>query len=95
MKRERHVLTTKIRCSATFPVKHIQVDEIWAFCYTKQKNVESAKKAVEGAGDIWTWTAIDAETKLVPSWFVGSRDADAAQHVYAGFSQPDDAAVSN
>ena len=61
------------------PCRRIQVDEIWAFCYTKQKNVESAKKPVEGAGDIWTWTAICADTKLVPSWLVGSRDADAAQ----------------
>jgi hypothetical protein len=60
------------------PCRRIQVDEIWAFCYTKQKNVESAKKAVEGAGNIWTWTAICADTKLVPSWLVGSRDADAA-----------------
>jgi IS1 family transposase len=61
------------------PCQRIQVDEIWAFCYTKQKNVENAKKLVEGAGDIWTWTAICADTKLVPSWLVGSRDADAAQ----------------
>jgi IS1 family transposase len=61
------------------PCQRIQVDEIWAFCYTKQKNVESAKNPVEGAGDIWTWTAICADTKLVPSWLVGSRDADAAQ----------------
>ena len=58
--------------------RRIQVDEIWAFYYTKQKNVESAKNPVEGAGDIWTWTAICADTKLVPSWLVGSRDADAA-----------------
>ena len=61
------------------PCRRIQVDEIWAFCYTKQKNVESAKNPVEGAGDIWMWTAICADTKLVPSWLVGSRDADAAQ----------------
>jgi IS1 family transposase len=67
------------RVLRNLPCKHIQVDEIWAFCYTKQKNVETAKRPVEGAGDIWTWTAIDAETKLVPSWLVGSRDADAAQ----------------
>ena len=60
------------------PCRRIQVDEIWAFCYTKQKNLESAKKPVEGAGDIWTWTAICADTKLVPSWLVGSRDASAA-----------------
>ena len=61
------------------PCRRIQVDEIWAFCYTKQKNIESAKKPIEGAGDIWTWTSICADTKLVPSWLVGSRDADAAQ----------------
>jgi IS1 family transposase len=60
------------------PCRRIQVDEIWAFCYTKEKNVENAKKPVEGAGDIWTWTAIDAETTLGPSWLVGARDPAAA-----------------
>jgi len=58
--------------------KRIQVDEIWAFIYAKQKNVETAKSAPDGAGDVWTWTAIDAETKLIPSWFVGGRDAECA-----------------
>lgn len=58
--------------------KRIQVDEIWAFVYAKQKNVPLAKSAPEGAGDVWTWTAIDADTKLIPSWFVGGRDSDAA-----------------
>jgi IS1 family transposase len=58
--------------------KRIQVDEIWAFVYAKQKNVPFAKKAPDGAGDVWTWTAIDADTKLIPSWFVGGRDSDAA-----------------
>jgi IS1 family transposase len=58
--------------------KRIQVDEIWAFVYAKQKNVALAKKAPPQAGDVWTWTAIDAETKLIPSWFVGGRDSDAA-----------------
>jgi IS1 family transposase len=58
--------------------KRIQVDEIWAFIYAKQKNVPLAKKAPEGAGDVWTWTAIDADTKLIPSWFIGGRDSDAA-----------------
>ena len=57
------------------PCKKMQVDEIWAFCYAKQKNVSTAKAAPEGAGDIWTWVAIDADTKLVPSWLVGGRDA--------------------
>ena len=58
--------------------KRIQVDEIWAFVYAKQKNVALAKKAPANAGDVWTWTAIDADTKLIPSWFVGGRDSDAA-----------------
>ncbi len=59
--------------------KRVQVDEIWCFVYAKQKNVATAKAAPEGAGDIWTWTAIDADTKLIPSWYVGARDAYAAQ----------------
>jgi IS1 family transposase len=58
--------------------KRIQVDEIWNFVYAKQKNVPLAKAAPEGAGDVWTWTAIDADTKLMPSWFVGGRDSDSA-----------------
>jgi IS1 family transposase len=58
--------------------KRIQVDEIWAFVYAKQKNVAKAKAAPDGAGDIWTWTAIDAETKLIPSWFIGGRDGECA-----------------
>src|SRR6266567_56477 len=58
--------------------KRIQVDEIWAFVYAKQKNVAMAKNAPANAGDVWTWTAIDADTKLIPSWFVGGRDSDAA-----------------
>ena len=58
--------------------KRVQVDEIWAFIYAKQKNVAAAKKAPANAGDVWTWTAIDADTKLIPSWFIGGRDSDAA-----------------
>jgi len=58
--------------------KRIQVDEIWNFVYAKQKNVADAKAAPDGAGDVWTWTAIDADTKLMPAWFVGSRDAESA-----------------
>jgi IS1 family transposase len=58
--------------------KRVQVDEIWAFVYAKQKNVATAKKAPPNAGDIWTWTAIDADTKLIPSWFIGGRDSEAA-----------------
>lgn len=59
--------------------KRVQVDEIWAFVYAKAKNVETAKAAPEGAGDCWTWLAIDADTKLIPSFKIGSRDADAAE----------------
>ena len=55
--------------------KRVQVDEIWNFTYAKQKNVARAKAAPEGAGDTWTWTAIDAEAKLILSWLVGGRDA--------------------
>ena len=55
--------------------KRVQVDEIWSFTYAKQKNVPTAKAAPDGAGDTWTWTAIDADSKLVISWFVGGRDA--------------------
>jgi IS1 family transposase len=58
--------------------KRIQVDEVWAFVHCKQKNVTRAKAAPAGAGDIWTWTAIDADSKLIPCWFIGRRDSDAA-----------------
>jgi hypothetical protein len=47
--------------------------------YAKQKNVAGAKAAPAGAGDVWAWTAIDADTKLMPSWYVGARDGAAAQ----------------
>ena len=57
------------------PCRHIQCDEIWSFCYAKQKNVPEEKQGRFGYGDVWTWTAIDADTKLVPSWLVGLRDA--------------------
>lgn len=60
--------------------KRVQVDEIWAFVYAKAKNVAGAKAAPDGAGDCWTWLAIDADTKLIPLFYIGSRDAEAAQH---------------
>ena len=60
------------------PCSRIQMDEIWAFVHAKAKNVPTAKAAPEGAGDIWTWTAICADTKLVPSWLVGVRDGEYA-----------------
>jgi IS1 family transposase len=58
--------------------RRVQVDEIWSFCAAKQKNVPQMKNPVDGAGDVWTWTALDADSKLIVSWFVGSRDAEAA-----------------
>lgn len=61
------------------PCKYIQCDEIWSFCYAKEKNVPEKYKSKFGFGDVWTWVAIDAETKLVPSWSVGLRDANYAQ----------------
>jgi IS1 family transposase len=66
------------RVLVNLPCKRIQVDEAWAFCYAKQKNVPTAKAAPEGAGDIWTWVGLDADTKLVASFHVGSRDSEAA-----------------
>jgi IS1 family transposase len=59
--------------------KYLQCDEIWAFCYSKEKNVPEAKKGQFGYGDVWTFTAICADTKLVPSWLVGNRDAETAE----------------
>ena len=58
--------------------KRIQADEIWSFVYAKQKHVPSAKAAPEGAGDAWTWTAIDADTKLLVSYTVGDRSGATA-----------------
>jgi IS1 family transposase len=58
--------------------KRVQVDEIWSFTYAKQKNVEKAKTAPPNAGDAWTWTAIDADNKLMISWLVGGRDSNYA-----------------
>jgi len=55
--------------------KRVQCDEIWSFTYAKQKNVVAAKAAPEGAGDTWTWTALDADSKLIVSWLIGGRDA--------------------
>jgi len=56
----------------------VQVDEIWSFTYAKQKNVATAKAAPDEAGDTWTWTAIDADSKLIVSYLVGGRDSEYA-----------------
>jgi len=60
------------------PCKRLELDEIWAFCYSKAKNVPEDKKGTFGYGDVWAFTAIDAETKLIPSFLVGARDAGTA-----------------
>ncbi len=58
--------------------KRVQCDEIWSFCYAKEKNVPKDKKGIFGFGDVYTWTAICAESKLIIGWFVGRRDAISA-----------------
>jgi len=67
---DKHVRNLKSR--------RIQCDEIWAFCYAKAKNVESAKAAPFGSGDAWTWTSLDADSKLICNWAIGGRDAGCA-----------------
>jgi IS1 family transposase len=59
--------------------QRLQLDEIWSFVYAKAKNVRAAKSAPEIAGDIWTWTAIDADTKLIASWMIGDRSGATAR----------------
>lgn len=61
------------------PCKAVEVDEIWSFCYAKQKNVPEQFKGTPGYGDVWTFTAICADTKLAPSWLVGERTSDDAE----------------
>lgn len=63
------------RALRDLPCKRIQVDEVWSFVYQKERNVPNAKKFEFGRGDVWTWTSICADTKLVPTWLVGRRDA--------------------
>jgi len=55
--------------------QHVQCDEVWSFCYAKAKNVPEQKKGT-GAGDVWTWTALDADSKLIISYLCGGRDAE-------------------
>lgn len=59
--------------------QRVQCDEIWAFCYAKEKNVPTAKAAPEDAGDVWTWTAIDPDTKLFVSYAIGDRSQEMAR----------------
>ena len=57
--------------------KRVQCDEIWSFCFSKQSNTPAEGSRI-GRGDVWTWTALDADSKLIISWMVGDRDAEAA-----------------
>jgi IS1 family transposase len=61
------------------PCKVVEADEIWSYCYSKQKNVPEQFKGTPGYGDVWTFTAICADTKLAPTWLVGERTSDDAE----------------
>lgn len=61
------------------PCKRVQCDEIWSFCYAKEKNVPDDKRDQFGYGDVWTWTAICADTKLIAAWMVGDRSGNSAR----------------
>jgi len=66
--------------------RRIQGDEIWSFVYAKEKNT-TAEQRVKGCGDAWTWVAIDCDTKLVPCWFIGPRNATAGYHFFCDLKQ--------
>ena len=68
------------RVLVNLPCKRVQCDEIWSFCYAKEKNVPDDLRGKHGFGDVWTWVAICADTKLVPCWRIGDRNAWHAQH---------------
>ena len=65
------------------PASRIECDEIWAFCYAKARNVPEEHRGEPGYGDVWTWTALDPDTKLMCSWLVGDRDTESANEFMA------------
>jgi IS1 family transposase len=67
------------RVMKNLPCRRLQLDEIWSFCYSKAKNVPEEKRDTFGFGDVWTYVAIDAESKLVPAWWIGPRDGCSAK----------------
>lgn len=67
--------------------KRVQCDEIWAFCYAKEKNLPAHMRGKEGVGSVWTWTALDSDSKLMVSWMVGDRDAECAGRFMLDVSQ--------
>lgn len=58
--------------------KRVQCDEVWSFVYAKDKNIPEEKQGLHGIGSVWTWVALDSESKLAISWLVGNRDAEFA-----------------
>ncbi|MCC7167268.1 MAG: IS1 family transposase [Rhodospirillales bacterium] len=58
--------------------RRVQCDEIWSFCYAKERNAKTARGVIDGAGDVWTWTALDADSKMILAYFVGDRSAQSA-----------------
>lgn len=74
----RACLDYQNRTFVNLTCKRIQVDEIWSFVYAKALNAPIEKKIAGEAGDVWTWTAIDADTKLIPSWYIGDRSSQSA-----------------
>lgn len=74
----RACLDYQNRVFVNLTCKRIQVDEIWSFVYAKALNAPIEKKIKGEAGDVWTWTAIDADTKLIPSWYIGDRSSQSA-----------------
>jgi len=73
----------QFRALRNIPAKRVQVDEIWSFVYAKEKNVPEEMRGNLGVGDCWTWTAIDADTKLAICWLVGERDGNHANQFIA------------
>ena len=69
----RHLATERVQC-----------DEVWSFCGMKQKNVPVALQQAEGVGSVWTWTALDADSKLLVSWLVSDRSQEAAEALVGG-----------
>lgn len=65
------------------PCKRVQADEIWSFCYAKERNIPEEKRGEFGYGDVWTWVAVCADTKLVPCWHVGRRGTEDAKEFIA------------
>lgn len=71
------------RALRDLPCKRVQCDELWSFCYAKEKNAPAEKKGEFGYGDVWLWVAMCADTKLVPCWHIGRRDAEAGREFIA------------